>query len=62
MNGGGEFRVREFPKDRKRIDIGDYYADYGAIRQALGWQPATPLREALRRTLAYYREHLAAYV
>lgn len=62
VNGGGEFRVREYPADRKRIDIGDYYADDGRIRADLGWWPAVPLRDALARTLAYYREHLPKYL
>src|SRR5262249_15225994 len=32
VNGGGEYRLMSFPAERKRIDIGDYYADYGRIR------------------------------
>lgn len=62
INGGGSFEVREYPPDRKGIDIGDYYADYGLIRRTLGWQPCTPLREALSRTLQFYRAHLDRYV
>lgn len=62
VNGGGQFTVRSFPADRKRIDIGDYYADYEAIRSALGWEPEVELREGLARTLSYYRKHLGYYV
>ena len=62
INGGGEYVVREFPADRQRIDIGDYYSDFAKIRTALGWEPRTPLREALRRTLDYYRAHLGEYI
>jgi UDP-glucose 4-epimerase len=61
-NGGGEYRLMSFPADRKRIDIGDYYADYGLIRSQLGWSPRVPLAEGLTRTLAYYREHLNHYL
>jgi UDP-glucose 4-epimerase len=61
-NGGGEYIVREFPLDRKRIDIGDYYADYALIHSTLGWKPKVPLREALERTLNYYRKHLDKYI
>lgn len=61
-NGGGEFITRSFPAERKRIDIGDYYADDRALRTALGWQPATRLAEGLQRTLAYYNENLAHYI
>lgn len=62
VNGGGEYVVRAFPAERKRIDIGDFYADDRRIRETLGWAPQTPLREALARTLAFYREHLSHYV
>lgn len=62
VNGGGSFVVRSFPPERKRIDIGDYYADDRLIRATLGWRPEVPLREGLARTLAYYREHLTRYV
>lgn len=60
--GGGRFEVREFPAERKRIDIGDYYAEDAAFRAATGWAPAVPMLEALRRTVAYYRTHLARYI
>jgi UDP-glucose 4-epimerase len=52
---------RSFPPERKQIDIGDYYANDGAIRRALGWEPRTALREGLARTLAYFREHFGEY-
>lgn len=61
-NGGGTFTVRSFPADRKRIDIGDYYADYTHIHNALGWHPVVSLHEGLSRTLAFYRQHLQHYL
>ncbi|MFM7869111.1 MAG: NAD-dependent epimerase, partial [Planctomycetaceae bacterium] len=61
-HGGGSFVVREFPADRKKIDIGDFYSDDTAFRQLTGWQPATPLASGLELTLAYFRKHLASYV
>ena len=51
-----------FPVARKMIDIGDYYADYGAIREALGWSPKVTLNEGLQRTLRYFEKHLEAYL
>jgi UDP-glucose 4-epimerase len=54
--------VREFPADRKAIDIGDYYADDRRIRRALGWAPVVGEREGLARTLAFYRAHLDHYL
>jgi UDP-glucose 4-epimerase len=54
--GRGGYCLTPFPPEKKRIDIGDYYADYGRVTQTLGWQPRTPLREGLRRTVAYYTQ------
>ena len=62
INGSGRYELRSFPPDRKRIDIGDYYADWSCIESTLGWKPRTPLREGLSRTLAYYKEHLPNYL
>lgn len=61
-NGGGTYVSREFPADRRRIDIGDYYADDRLIRSELGWAPRVGLEEGLFRTLTYYREHLESYL
>lgn len=62
INGDVEYIVRSFPPDRKRIDIGDYYADSSSIQSVLGWEPRVPLREGLARTLAFYREYLEYYL
>ena len=62
INRGGVFTVREFPSDRKKIDIGDFYADDRRIRRRLGWRPKVDLRTMLARTLAYYRRELKNYV
>jgi UDP-glucose 4-epimerase len=62
VNGGGEYTERSFPADHKRIDIGDYYADWRHIHAVLGWEPRVCLREGLARTLAFYREHLNKYL
>jgi UDP-glucose 4-epimerase len=62
VNGGGKFAVKRFPATRKKIDIGDFYADYGLITGKLGWQPRTGLRAALTHTLGFYRKELRHYV
>jgi UDP-glucose 4-epimerase len=62
VNGGGEVMQREFPADRKAIDVGDYYADFSKIRTELGWTPKRSLRETIAKTLAYYREFLPQYL
>ena len=56
------FVVRDYPAERKKIDIGDYYADYSKIRQQLGWGPKVGLSEGLKRTLAFYATELEHYL
>jgi len=52
----------EWPPEKKAIDIGDFFADSTRIRHTLAWQPTTPLREGLQRTIEFYRAHLHEYV
>jgi UDP-glucose 4-epimerase len=59
---GGAYRLVPFPAERKKIDIGDFYADTTKIRTTLGWQPRVPLRDGLARTIDYYREHAGHYL
>jgi dTDP-glucose 4,6-dehydratase/UDP-glucose 4-epimerase len=60
-NRGGHYEVIPFPEDRRAIDIGDYYADFGKIKKALGWAPEVELREGLDKTLEFYRQHHSHY-
>lgn len=60
--GSGDFVIREFPAERKQIDIGDYYSDFSRIRGAIGWEPKIDLATGLSRTLAYFREHGSFYL
>jgi len=62
INGGGNFQVQDFPAERKRIDIGDYYADDRNIRKELGWEPQFNVGKGLARTLNYYCSHLEHYL
>jgi len=61
-HGRGSYVLREFPAERKKIDIGDYYSDDARIREELHWQPTVPLAEGLRRTLAYFAPRLEYYL
>jgi UDP-glucose 4-epimerase len=61
VNGSGSYRIVPFPDDRKAIDIGDYYSDFGKIRRELGWEPKVRVEDGLRRSLEFYREHGESY-
>lgn len=59
---GATHVVREFPPERRGIDIGDFYADDRALRETLGWRRRTNLDAALRRTLTFYRREAVHYL
>ena len=61
-NGGGSYVTREFPPERKRIDIGDYYADDGLFRRTTGWRPTVTIADGLKRSLDYFRAQFKEYV
>jgi UDP-glucose 4-epimerase len=62
VNGGGSFARHEFPAERRRIDIGDYYAADALFQQVTGWQHRIALDDGLRRSLEYFRAHGSHYV
>ena len=62
VGDGGEFSIRSFPGERKKIDIGDYYSNYDLIKKELGWQPEVDIQEGLKRTLKYYKNNLEYYI
>jgi UDP-glucose 4-epimerase len=60
--GSGRVRFVEWPAEKRAIDIGSFYADSTKFRNAVGWQPGVGLRDGLRATIDYYRQHLSEYV
>jgi UDP-glucose 4-epimerase len=60
--GGGTVKYVDWPDDKRRIDIGSFYSDSSRFQKTTGWQPRVTLREGLRRTLAFYRDHMTHYV
>ncbi len=62
QNGSGEFQIREFPAERKKIDIGDYFCDWSKIEKALGWTPKTREEEGVKQTLDWLRPRLNRYL
>jgi UDP-glucose 4-epimerase len=60
--GCGEYSMKSYPLDRKRIDVGDYYADYSRLETVVGWRPQIAVVEGLIHTINFYRKHLENYV
>lgn len=60
--GCGRIETVEFPAARKRIDIGDYFADDRRFRALTGWAPRVALGDGLARSVDYYRRYIKAYL
>ncbi|HET9372684.1 MAG TPA: NAD-dependent epimerase/dehydratase family protein [Vicinamibacterales bacterium] len=60
--GRGSVRFVEWPEEKRRIDIGSFYSDSSKFERVTGWSPRVPLREGMRRTLEFYRQHFNRYV
>ena len=60
--GQGGFELKDFPAERKSIDIGDYWADDSLFRRTTGWAPKVDLATGLKRSIDYYRANLARYL
>ena len=61
-NDGGRYEIREFPPERKRIDVGDFLIEDRGFRPLSGRRPRVGIAEGLRHSLDYYRRHLASYI
>jgi UDP-glucose 4-epimerase len=59
--GSGRAKLVKWPADKKRIDIGSFYSDSSKFQRTVGWTPRVDLREGLKRTIAFYREHWTHY-
>jgi UDP-glucose 4-epimerase len=59
--GSGEIQFVPWPNDRKRIETGDYVADFSKINKDLGWEPKMPFDKGLEKTITYYRKYKNHY-
>ena len=62
INGEGKLVIKEFPEERKAIDIGDYYSNDEKFRKATGWEPKFDLEDAISETLTFYKTNLQHYL
>lgn len=53
--GGVDLHFIPYPPQRRQIEIGDTYCEYGKISRTLNWLPRTALHDGLERTVAWHR-------
>ncbi|KAF0132908.1 MAG: NAD-dependent epimerase/dehydratase [Candidatus Saganbacteria bacterium] len=61
VKGRGSYKLIPFPPDSKKIEIGDYAADYSKIKSMLGWSPKVSLEEGIKKTFEYYDKNKKEY-
>jgi UDP-glucose 4-epimerase len=58
----GRYLIKEYPPERSKIDIGDYYGAFDEIHSTLGWQPRVSLKDSVEKTLRYFQSNLSHYL
>jgi UDP-glucose 4-epimerase len=58
----GRYIINEYPEERKKIDIGDYFSAIGFAKEIMGWEPKVSLQHGLESTIAYYKNNLKHYI
>jgi len=59
--GKGSYELIPFKDDLKKIEIGDYIANYEKVKNTVGWQPKISLEEGLRSSFDYYEKYKEHY-
>ncbi|MDP3732558.1 MAG: NAD-dependent epimerase/dehydratase family protein [Candidatus Omnitrophota bacterium] len=59
--GSGSYRLVPFPSEKKKIDIGSYFADFSKFSNISGWYPRVFLEEGLKKTIDFYRKYKEFY-
>lgn len=57
-----QIREIEFPAERKKIDIGNYYGDSQLFEKETGWKPLVSVEKGLERTYVFYEKYLSHYL
>ena len=57
-----KYTIKKFPKEKKSIDIGDYYSDYALIKNDLNWNPNIDLKTGLKITFNFLKSHIDHYI
>jgi UDP-glucose 4-epimerase len=62
LAGTGRIEYVAWPPEKKAIDIGSFYADSSRFKTLTGWSPTVSMRDGLKQTIAFYRDHLSQYL
>jgi len=57
----GSYKLIKYPEEKKKVEVGDYYADYSKFAEATGWAPKTDFEEGLKKTVEFYEKYKKYY-
>ena len=60
--GKGNYELIPFKDDLKKIEIGDYVANFEKIKSAVEWEPKVSLEEGLLSSFDYYEKYREHYL
>jgi UDP-glucose 4-epimerase len=52
----------DFPIEKQKIDIENYYSDYSYFKSLSGWEPKMSLLDGLNETITYYKKYKNKYI
>lgn len=59
--GKGSYSLINFPEDKKKIEVGDYFTDHSKFTGVTGWAPRVGFEDGLKKTVRYYEENRKEY-
>lgn len=59
--GSGSYERVAWPHNRKNIEVGDIAVSFKKIKKELKWEPTTPFREGLKKTVEFYKQNREKY-
>ena len=62
LKENSEWELVPFPKDKKLIDIGNYYTDFSLAKKILNWEPKIDLKEGLEKSFNFYNKYFDHYI
>jgi len=62
LSGSGDLEFRDYPEERRKIDIGNYYSSHDKFTASTGWKPQIPLNQTLARTIDFFQQNLSHYL
>lgn len=62
MHIKGQYKLVPFPKEHKKVDVGNSLVSYRKFHETTGWKPKISFEEGIRNTVAFYKDRYKDYL